>query len=121
MSQIRSKDTSIELRLRKLLIGTYLRYQPKMYGHPDFGSQKYKIAVFIDGCFWHRCRKHFIKPKSNCIFWMNKITRNVKRDKFINNVLRKEGYIVLRFWEHQVKSDISKCVKKIIVEVKKRQ
>ena len=73
MSRIRSTHTKIELDFKPLLIGTYLRYQPKILGKPDFGSKKYKIAVFIDGCFWHKCSKCYIQPKSNRKFWISKI------------------------------------------------
>ena len=76
-------------------------YQPKgIIGKPDFANKKYKIAIFIDGCFWHRCPKHYIKPKTNIIFWKDKIRKNVKRDGAITKKLEKEGWKVIRIWEH---------------------
>lgn len=121
MSRIRSTHTKIELEFKKLLVGTHLRYQPKIFGKPDFGSKKHKIAVFIDGCFWHKCSKCYIKPKSNRRFWNTKIKRNIKRDKFINHELKLQKYKVIRFWEHQIKKNIEKCAKKVILRVKKRR
>lgn len=78
-------------------------YQPKIFGNPDFANKKEKIVVFIDGCFWHKCPKHFIKPKSNVIFWTNKIVRNVQRDEKVTNKLKAEGWRVIRIWEHELK------------------
>jgi DNA mismatch endonuclease (patch repair protein) len=119
MSQIRSTNTKIELDFKKLLIGTRLRYQPRMLGKPDFGSKKNKIAVFIDGCFWHKCPKCYRRPKSNRKFWIAKVERNIKRDKFINRELKSQNYKVMRFWEHQIKRCPDKYAQKVIFEVKK--
>lgn len=69
MSHIRSKNTRPELNLKELLAGTRLRYQPKIPGKPDFGLKGLKIAIFVDGCFWHKCPKCFVKPKTNAKFW----------------------------------------------------
>lgn len=119
MSKIRSTNTGIELKLKKLLEGTYLRYQPRIFGNPDFGSKKYKIVVFIDGCFWHKCPKCYTEPKSNRKFWIHKINKNAKRDKFIYKELKRQNYKVLRFWEHQINVDVSKCAERVQKEVKK--
>ena len=119
MSRIRSKNTKIELLFKSLLKGTYLRYQPKMYGNPDFGSKKHKIVVFIDGCFWHKCPKCYIKPKSNRKFWSQKANKNAARDKSISKVFKQQNYIVFRFWQHQIIKDGLKYAKKIHKEVKK--
>lgn len=121
MSRIPSINTKIELMFKELLKGTHLRYQPKIYGNPDFGSKKKRIAVFIDGCFWHKCRKCYTEPKSNRRFWIPKINRNFERDKIINKELKKQNYKVIRFWEHQIKKNVSKCADKIHTEVKKRK
>ena len=120
MSRIHSTNTKIEITLKKLLNGNYLRYQPKLYGNPDFGSKKYKLVVFIDGCFWHKCPKCYTEPKSNRKFWIAKINGNAKRDRFINKEIKKD-YKLLRFWEHQIKKNPKVCADKIIAEIKKRR
>jgi len=121
MSRIRSTNTGIEIIFKKLIIGTYLRYQPKITGKPDFGSKKYKIAVFIDGCFWHKCNTCYIQPKSNRKFWISKVERNIKRDRFINRKLKSQNYKVMRFWEHQIRKNAEKYAQKVRLEVKKRK
>ena len=70
---------------------------------------KKKIALFIDGCFWHKCPKCFIKPKSNLKFWNEKIKRNVLRDKKINKKLKSDKITVIRIWEHEIKKDLDRA------------
>ncbi len=113
MSKIRSKDTKLELNFKKLLVGLRFRYQPKIIGKPDFASKNLKIAIFIDSCFWHKCPKHFRQPSSNKSYWKPKINRNVKRAKEANNILRKEGWKVIRFWEHEIMQNPKKCIVKV--------
>ncbi|MCO5052074.1 MAG: very short patch repair endonuclease [Verrucomicrobiae bacterium] len=103
MSKIRgrgNKDT--ELALAKLLrahrITGWRRQQP-VFGKPDFIFPKLKLAVFVDGCFWHGCPKHATKPKNNRIFWQRKLLANKKRDRVVNRTLRAAGWTVLRVWE----------------------
>ena len=112
MSMIRSIKTKPELMLKRIMKLLGFSYQPKgIIGKPDFANKKYKIAIFIDGCFWHRCPKHYIKPKTNIIFWKDKIRKNVKRDGAITKKLEKEGWKVIRIWEHDLKllrSDLRK-------------
>ncbi|MCX6707534.1 MAG: very short patch repair endonuclease [Candidatus Woesearchaeota archaeon] len=120
MSKIRSKNTAGELLLRKCLKGTNLRFHPSVYGRPDFGNAKRKIAVFVDGCFWHKCKKCFIAPKSNKKYWIYKIEGNVKRDKEVNSELKKQDWKVIRFWEHQVIDNPQKCADKIKMILKER-
>lgn len=108
MSQIKSRNTSPELKLRKKLRGLEFTYQPKIYGKPDFANRKKRILIFVDGCFWHHCKKCFVKPKTNKGFWNKKIRNNCIRDKKVNKYLKKEGWIVLRFWEHEIKN-IENC------------
>ena len=78
-------------------------YQPRIYGRPDFADRKNKIAVFVDGCFWHKCPDCFKEPKSNTEFWMNKIEKNVRRDRKVSYLLKKWGWKVIRIWEHDIK------------------
>lgn len=116
MSRILSKNTSPEVKLRKLLSvkgikGYRLHY--KITGKPDLAFPKLKIAIFIDGCFWHRCKKDFVEPKSNINFWLPKIRQNLTRDKFVNKKLKKEGWEVIRIWEHEIKNNSGYWNKKL--------
>ena len=107
MQSNRSKDTSPEIALRKLLHAQGLRYrvntrplkQVRRTADIVFGPSK--VAVFIDGCFWHACPDHYAEPKSNTEYWRPKIARNVERDAEINARLQAEGWQVLRFWSHE--------------------
>lgn len=118
MSQIKAKDTKAEVILRSLLwkkgFRGYRIHARKITGNPDIYFPGNKLAVFIDGCFWHKCPKCFVKPKNNSHFWENKIQSNVARDKKVNNKLRKEGIKVLRFWEHEMEKRPASCLYKVI-------
>jgi DNA mismatch endonuclease (patch repair protein) len=81
------------------------RRRCKLPGRPDFVFTKRKVAVFIDGDFWHGNPKKFRLPKSNCAYWQQKIVGNKKRDREINNELRRLGWRVLRFWESSLKDE----------------
>lgn len=123
MSRIRGRDTKTEIAMRKLLYTKGLRrYRVnfKLPGKPDIVFTKYKIAVFIDGCFWHKCPKCFIEPETNKDFWMNKINSNVERDAETNDILTKRGWKVIRFWEHEINKNINKCYLDLYKELKKR-
>ncbi|HSH95666.1 MAG TPA: very short patch repair endonuclease [Roseimicrobium sp.] len=69
---------------------------------PDFVFQKLKLAVFVDGCFWHACPLHATKPKGNAAFWRKKLSGNQARDRLVNRTLRRNGWRVLRIWEHEL-------------------
>jgi DNA mismatch endonuclease (patch repair protein) len=69
---------------------------------PDFVFLHLRIAVFIDGCFWHGCPIHATKPSGNAEFWRTKLSDNQARDRYVTKALRKQKWIVLRFWEHQL-------------------
>lgn len=101
MSRIRSRDTKPELKHKAKNL--HLEYQPKAFGNPDFIDWKKKIVIFIDGCFWHKCPKHFIAPKSNRKYWLPKLEKNVLRDKEINIAFKNAGWKVVRVWEHYLK------------------
>lgn len=103
MSRVRGRDTAPELRMKKLLVALHFAYQPKnVYGRPDFANRKEKIAIFVDGCFWHGCAKHYVEPKSNTSYWLPKIKRNIARDKEVNQRLKSLGWRVIRIWEHNI-------------------
>lgn len=116
MSQIKSRNTKTELKLRKCARKNgFKNYKTKsrLPGKPDLYFPSQKIAVFIDGCFWHKCPKCFIKPKSNLDYWQKKIKNNMKRDKEINHALKKIGVRVLRFWEHEINKNTEQCFLKL--------
>lgn len=101
MSRVRS-ESSIE-RIPRQFRGWYLRRHPSgVVGRPDFGNKRRKIAVFIDGCFWHGCPKHFRAPKTNVDFWRKKISANRKRDRKVDNILLDDWWMVVRVWEHEL-------------------
>jgi DNA mismatch endonuclease (patch repair protein) len=106
MSRIRSrgnKDT--ELALAKLFRRhkiTGWRRNQKLFGKPDFVFPKLRLAVFVDGCFWHGCPMHTTQPKNNRAFWKNKFNRNKARDHLVTRILRSQVWRVLRIWEHEL-------------------
>ena len=108
MSNIRGKNTGPELKLRKLLWSHGIRGYRIHYnlpGKPDIVFTKKKIAIFIDGCFWHKCPICFQEPETRKEFWMKKIQSNVERDDKVNLQLKSDGWTVMRFWEHDVRKN----------------
>lgn len=107
MSRIRSrgnKDTELELVkvFRASGITGWRRHQP-VFGKPDFVFRKLRLAVFVDGCFWHGCPQHATEPRTNAAFWRRKFAANKARDLLVNRTLRKSGWRVVRIWEHELK------------------
>ena len=116
MSSIRSKNTKPELKIRKMLwpLGKRYRVHDKsVFGTPDISNKSRKVAVFIDGCFWHGCNRCYTEPKTNTKFWRDKISRNQERRKTVRRKLRKAGWTVLEFWEHSVKKNPALVTAKI--------
>ena len=118
MSRIKSKNTSIEILLRKALWSTGIRYRKnyaKLPGAPDIAITKYNIAIFCDGEFWHgkdwEEKKH--KIHSNREYWINKIERNIEKDCETNRTLYGIGWTVLRFWGTEIQKNISGCVDEV--------
>ncbi len=112
MASIRSRDTKPELKLKKAIRGLGFSYQPKIAGSPDFAHRKKKVAVFVHGCFWHNCPKHYRQPHSNELYWLNKIKNNALRDKNSYKILKHYGFKVLVFWEHDIKN-MEKIVRRL--------
>ena len=114
MRAIRSRDSEIELLLRRELWKRGIRYRKndgKVFGKPDIVFKRKKIAVFCDSEFWHgydweNARN---KIKSRRDFWIPKIEANMKRDSLVNQVLQSQGWIVVRFWGNDIKKDAGKC------------
>lgn len=119
MKKIKSDKTAPETVFQKALRSKrvkYLKNYKKLTGNPYIGIKRNKIAVFVDGEFWHgyRWKEKKRKIKANRAYWIPKIERNIARDKQANRKLRKEGWLVLRFWEKDIKKDLKKCVQKTI-------
>lgn len=122
MSRIRGKFTGIDLRMREILADTGATFEmyPRMPGNPDFASSRMRIAVFCDGDFWHGYHYRGGRvPRQK--FWREKILRNMARDRYVNGMLRREGWSVLRFWEHDINSDPEKCMRKIRRKIEERR
>jgi len=105
MSRIRGKNTKPEVEVRRRLWQMGLRYRLHYYrltGRPDFAFVRSRVAVFIDGCFWHGCPKHRVWPQTRATFWKKKLERNVQRDRVVNRELAEQGWLVVRIWEHEV-------------------
>ena len=118
MSAQLTKDTAPELAIRKLLHTAGLRYRvnhlvlPKLRRRADIAFTRRKVAVFVDGCFWHGCADHGTQPKTNAEWWSEKLAKNVTRDRETDRLLGEAGWIVLRIWEHE---DLEEASKRIIM------
>ena len=126
MQAVKATGSKIEVTLAKLLFSRGHRYRKnnsKVFGKPDITFGKLKIAIFADGEFWHgkdwEIRKN--DHKSNRDFWFKKIERNIERDKEVNEVLRQQGWAVMRFWGEEIKKDVLSCVLKIEEEINNRK
>ena len=115
MQSVKSKDTYIEVALRKALWNKGYRYRKnygKITGNPDIVFVSKKIAIFCDSDFWHGYdwdnRKFDFKSSRE--FWWPKIERNIERDKEVNDILRKSGWTVLRFWGHEIRKSLEDCL-----------
>ncbi|MCX4738936.1 very short patch repair endonuclease [Streptomyces antibioticus] len=116
MSRQLSKDTNAELAVRRLLHAAGLRYRVEypVPGMPrrriDVAFTGVKVAVLIDGCFWHGCPQHATQPKSNADWWRNKLERNMTRDRETTDHLTAQGWTVLRFWEHVPPDEVARAI-----------
>ena len=117
MSRIKGKDTSPEIVLRKALWSAGVRgyrLHCNLHGKPDIVFANKRVVIFVDGDFWHGYlwrKLHKVPPKK---YWQEKIRGNIRRDKENNELLRDEGWRILRFWEHEVKNNPKECIKKIV-------
>ena len=126
MSRIKSKNTSIEMTLRKALWHSGVRYRvnyKKLPGTPDIAITKYRIAIFCDGEFWHgkdwRSKKENIR--SNRDYWLPKIDRNIIRDNEVNKALSYRGWVVVRFWGADIQKNLMTCIEDVKEEILRRQ
>jgi DNA mismatch endonuclease, patch repair protein len=108
MSRIQGRDTSPELRLRRSLWRLGLRYSLRrnLPGKPDLTFPRHKAVLFVDGCFWHSCPEHSVRPRTNSAFWNAKLQANARRDREVNAKLAQLGWRVVRVWEHEVKDNV---------------
>ncbi|WP_026653309.1 very short patch repair endonuclease [Butyrivibrio proteoclasticus] len=120
MRHIHSKDTKIEMLLRKELWSKGYRYRKNykmLPRNPDIAITKYKIAIFCDGEFFHGKDWEVLRPKleksNNSEFWINKISKNRQRDEDVNKKLQFEGWTVIRFWGTDIRKNIDECIKVI--------
>lgn len=126
MQAIHSKDTTIELILRKALWERGVRYRKnykKIIGKPDIAITKYKIAVFCDSDYWHGYdwENRNQRIKSNRDYWVPKIERNMARDREVTEALQCDGWLVLRFWEWQIRKHLSECVESVLQAIETRK
>ena len=116
------RDTRPELALRKLLHAAGLRYRVnlKVPGAPrrtmDVAFPRQKVAIFVDGCFWHGCPEHCVPPKNNAEWWAAKLEANRSRDADTTALLRGQDWRVIRFWEHEEAVDMARRVRSLLVE-----
>ena len=118
MQQVKNKDSKIELLLRKALWAKGYRYRKnvsKIYGHPDIAFISKKIAVFCDSEFWHGFDWENRKQdfKSHQEFWIQKIERNIARDKEVTLALENDGWVVIRFWGKEIENNLGDCINRI--------
>lgn len=118
MARIRGRgNVATELALVSLLRRNRIvgwRRHIKAFGNPDFVFRSERVAIFVDGCFWHGCQKHGRIPTSNRKFWSLKLERNTTRDRAVNRELRIRGWQVLRIWQHELmRGREAQCVRRI--------
>ena len=119
MREQRTRDTDPEVRLRRELHSRGLRYQlqrrvperPRQRIDICFPTER--VAVFVDGCFWHRCPQHGVMPKHNSKWWRENLNRNAERDREVTEKLTSEGWEVIRVWEHTVREDAALAAARI--------
>ncbi|MFD4666732.1 very short patch repair endonuclease [Streptomyces halstedii] len=120
MSRQARRDTAPEVAVRKLLHASGYRYRlnervPHMSRRTiDIAFTRAKVAVFLDGCFWHGCPDHATRPKSNAEWWRQKLDKNMARDAETTAHLVSEGWTVLRFWEHQPPAQVAEVVAEVV-------
>jgi DNA mismatch endonuclease (patch repair protein) len=108
MKSVLQRDTAPEVALRRALHAVGLRFRKDCRPESDIKCKsdivfrRPKVCVFVDGCFWHRCRLHFVLPKKNSTWWNEKIQATVVRDRRQTKALRKRGWLVVRVWEHEI-------------------
>ena len=123
MARIKGQNTRPETLLRSELWRRGLRYRLGArvpVGRPDLVFPGQRIAVFIDGCFWHGCPIHYVRPRSQASFWTDKLRANVERDRRHTLMLESHGWLVCRLWEHEITNDLALAADRIVAVVRGR-
>ena len=118
MSRLRRRDTGPEIALRQSLHRRGVRYRlhrSDLPGRPDIVVVKLRLAVFVDGCFWHGCPEHCVAPKSNAEFWRTKIQSNRARDRRNDAGLKGMGWTPMHIWEHENPDEVAEHVRRLYV------
>lgn len=116
----RRRDTGPELAVRRSLHARGLRYrvdvavEPGIRSRPDIAFTRRRVAVYIDGCFWHGCPAHRSQPKANAAYWTPKLQQNVERDRRVTDALTMAGWTVLRFWEHEDPTAVADAIDDVV-------
>lgn len=124
MKRQKRRDTKPEMEVRRALWRTGLRYRldrpplPGMRNRADIVFGPARVAVYVDGCFWHRCPEHATIPKNNREWWLRKLEANVRRDRDVDLKLARAGWLVVRIWEHE---DPEEAAAKVICQVEARR
>ena len=124
MQSNRSRDTAPELAVRKLLHAAGFRYRvaarpiPSVRRTADILFTRAKLAVFIDGCYWHCCPTHYVEPKSHVEYWRPKIAGNIARDLDTTQRLVDQGWIVVRFWAHEPPDEVAASITRVLEEIR---
>ncbi len=121
MARIKGTDTLPEVTLRKLLWAAGIRYRTNFRtpgGKADIALPSKRFAVFVDGCFWHGCPEHYVKPRSRSSYWDAKLTENVERDRRQTQKLLDEDWNFIRVWEHEVSEDAPEVAQRVLNQLK---
>ena len=119
MASIKGRNTSPELILRHLLHSRGKRYRihnKRIFGIPDISNARKKVAIFVDGCFWHGCSKCYNEPKTNTEFWRRKLTNNQERRRKVRRTLKADGWNVTEIWEHDILERPALVTEKLLLE-----
>lgn len=122
----RSRDTRPELAVRSILHRRGLRYRviarplPDLRRTADLVFTRAKVAVFVDGCYWHGCPEHYRRPSSNVDYWVAKLERNQRRDQEVDAALRDAGWFVIRVWEHEDATDVADKIEVTVLTARDR-
>jgi DNA mismatch endonuclease (patch repair protein) len=118
----RRRDTAPEVAIRRLLHARGLRFRvdyrviPTSRTRADIAFTRRKLAIFVDGCFWHGCPLHATQPKRNAEYWAPKLARNVERDAETSALLRENDWTVLRYWEHEDPETVADDIERVVRE-----
>ena len=116
----RGRDTGPELAVRSAVHSRGLRYRvntrplPELRRTADLVFSRPRVAVFVDGCWWHGCEEHYSAPRANADYWHRKVESNRRRDADTNSRLQEAGWIVLRFWEHDDPEQVATQVEEVV-------